>query len=752
MTTNKNRIVLLLRTPYKNDKKEEASDQFFSHLAEILKGRKETISGELVVYDKFLWFFITCPSYLGNIIRGQLNSYYPEVEIEEVKDYTEKIFFNSRYKYFAGCEIGYEQPDLLPFKTYKELNKNPLVSLSGIASSFKSEEIAFIQLVFIPPKREGFLDKIWKHIKKRKQTEPVIDSSEKKENYIELERRKEEASYFKGTIRFLVGGSDLERAKLNLFSMISIYKKALERPKIQKLKEDKISAGYNIKDNRFLQAYKARILGSKKIRLSTEEIATFFHLPYQEEEISQIVQVRSKKAPPPYNLPKLGESEEVAIFGETNYQNERITFGIKQRDRRHHLYIIGKTGVGKSKLIELLVQSDLKVGNGVILLDPHGDLAQETLALVPKERIEDVVYFDPTDADYPIGFNPMFGVSRFEFKQNIAAGFISIFKKIFGLNWNERFEHVLRYTVLALLDYPASNILGIPRMLTDNLFRQSVIRYIGDPLVKKFWTTEFMTWNEQYANEAIVPIINRVGQFISNPLIRNIIGQSQSTFSFEEIINGGKIFIANLSIGKLGEENVELLGSMFVTKIWETVMARASIPEEKRKDVFFYIDEFQNFATTTFANILSEARKYHLSLIFAHQYMQQLTDQIAAAVIGNVGNIISFRVGGDDAQILSKEFEPLFTPNDFINLGIRDFYIKMLIDGQTCIPFSGHTITLVKPADDYSQQIIENSRKKWGRKREVVEEEIKRWEEGEIKIETQEGANLVEEIFPEPII
>jgi len=750
------RSFLLLKPPQNNDKREDAADSFFTQVSEILKGKKITLSAEIAIYGKFLWFFLTCPSYVKETIKGQWQSYYPKGEVLEVKDYTEKLFFSYQPKYLIGCEMYYDQGELLPLLTYKDLKKNPLVALSGVASAFAKNEAGFIQLVLKPAKKENFLRKLAKK-KRQYDRNKTLATSPSAEGYLRLEDEKDEGSYFETTIRFLTTGIEYGKTQLNLSSMMTVYKKSLERTKIQKLKEGSFFQGMKI-----VQAYKNRSPGSRfaignkfRFKFSTSELATFFHLPYKEEEISQVVQITSKRAPAPQNLPKPDkETKNLAIFGETNFQNERTKFGIKNDDRRRHLYIIGKSGTGKSKLLELLIKSDLEAGRGVIVLDPHGDLAKEVLNMVPEKRITEVVYFNPADIDHPIGFNPMEGVGKFEFKQNVVAGFISIFKKLFGLNWNERFEHVLRYTTLALLEYPNASILGIPRMLTDNMFRQEAISYVSDPLVKKFWTTEFSSWNDQFASEAIVPIINKIGQFVANPMIRNIVGQGKSGFSFEEMMNQEKIFIANLSMGQLGEENSALLGSMLVTKIWQTAISRANLDEEKRKDSFMYVDEFQNFATTSFANILSEARKYRLNLTIAHQYVQQLPEEVRATIFGNAGNILSFRVGGEDAQILAKEFEPVFELNDFLNLDIRNFFIKMSIDGATSQPFSAITLTVEKPATDRAKKIIDLSRNKWAQKRAKVEEEIEGWEKGKIPVKPQVPVTTMaeEEFFPEPII
>lgn len=747
-----NRSVLLIRVSPDNSKKEDSASELFSQLAEILKGKKMMLSAEIVIHGKFLWFFVTCPSSIKDIVKGQWYSQYPHAEIEEIKDYALKLFGGADLKYTVGCELYYEHAELIPINTFRDLDTNPIVSLSGIANSFSNDETGIIQLVMQPQKKETVWNKIWKRMKGRNTSSA---------DYAVLQRDKEEKPYYKTTFRFIAQGKIPEKANLNLSSMIAVYKKMLERPKLQKFKVDNYHT-----DRNFVNLFLQRALGRKKYKFSPDEIATIFHPPHAGEEITQVVQVRSKRAPAPQDLPRVDvyNGSDLAIFGETNYQNEKVVFGTKTAERRRHMYIIGKSGMGKSKLLELLMYSDLMNNRGFILMDPHGDLAQEVLNLIPESRAKDVVFFDPSDVEYPIGFNPMEGVGSFEFRQNIVAGFISIFKKLFGLNWNERFEHVLRYTTLALLEYPQASILGIPRMLTDNLFRQDVISYITDPLVKKFWTTEFSAWNEQFASEAIVPIINKIGQFVANPMIRNIVGQAKTGFSLDEIMNQEKILIVNFSKGKLGEENSALLGSMLITKIWETAIARATMPEESRKDAFLYVDEFQNFATSTFANILSEARKYRLNLTVAHQYMQQLPDEVRATIFGNVSNILSFRVGGEDAHILVKEFEPTFGVNDFLNLDLRNFFIKMSIEEKTAQPFSATTINVPHPQKNMIDVIVHNTRSKYAKSKQQVEEEIERWEKGKLSskgggsssappsIQTPPQQEPPDDFFPEPVI
>jgi type IV secretory pathway TraG/TraD family ATPase VirD4 len=411
------------------------------------------------------------------------------------------------------------------------------------------------------------------------------------------------------------------------------------------------------------------------------------------------------------------------------------------------LYIVGKTGSGKSKLLELLLKADIESGKGCCLIDPHGDLAVEILKYVPKNRINDVVYVDPTDRNFPVGFNPLEPVEDYEMRQHLSTFFIAIFKKLFAGNWNARMENLIRYITLALLETPDSNVLGISRILSDTAYRQRVIKQVQDPVVKSFWTNDFKPSDAQYTNEAIVPLMNKVGQFISNPLIRNIIGQKKNVLPFDEFMNQGKIVIINLSKGKLGEENTALLGSMFITKIQQAALARSSIHESDRKDFYFYVDEFQNFATDAFSSILSEARKYRLDLTIAHQYIAQLPDDVKATAFGNVGTIIVFSVGADDAAYLAKEFAPTFTPDDMISLNTREMYIKMSIDGKITPPFSAKTLTVTKPEFDYSEEIINYSRMHYSQNRAGVEHEIARWSDSTHSIDTKDDGD-----FPEPII
>lgn len=426
-----------------------------------------------------------------------------------------------------------------------------------------------------------------------------------------------------------------------------------------------------------------------------------------------------KYAPPPPELPTLGKArpEECSFIGRTNYvtgiEEKKFVFGVKRVDRGRHLYVVGKSGVGKSKFLELLIRQDIAFGHGLCLIDPHGDVIEALLDFIPEERAGDVCLIDPTDSSYPISFNPLANVDQ-EFKHQLTQGLIEVMEKQFGANWTPRLEHVFRFTCLALLDYPYGTMRGMIMMLTDRNYREKVVAYIEDDMVKRFWAIEFADWSEKFDTDAIIPLVNKLGQFLSNPLLRNIFSQKENKVDLEKLMNEKKIVLISLSKGKLGEENSSFFGSMFITKLKQAGMARASMPEVPRDDFYLYVDEFHNVVTETFENLLSEARKYGLCLTMAHQYLQQLVPRVQAAILGNTGTTVVFRVGGEDATALESEMTPVFKAKDMINLGMQEFYIKMTIDGETYDPFSAETLkVLPSPHGSFKAHIVEASRAKY---------------------------------------
>ncbi len=464
-----------------------------------------------------------------------------------------------------------------------------------------------------------------------------------------------------------------------------------------------------------------------------------------------------KYAPPPSRLPvyQRVNPKDVSFFGRTNYEaaleEKKFVFGIKRVDRRRHVYMVGKSGVGKSKLLELLIRQDVAYGEGFCLMDPHGDVISAILDFIPEERVDDVIIIDPSDTQFPVSFNPLANVQP-ELKHQATQGLIEVMEKQFGANWTPRLEHVFRFTCLALLDYPYATMRGMISMLTDRNYRQKVVEYIEDDMVKRFWAIEFADWSEKFDTDAIIPLVNKLGQFISNPLLRNIFAQRENKIDIEEIMNQKKILLINVSKGKLGEENSSFFGSMFITKIHQAGMARAAMPEKDRTDFYLYIDEFQNLVTQTFENLFSESRKYGICNTVAHQYTAQLLPSVLATVLGNTGTMVIFRVGGDDAAKLEKEMTPVFTAKDMINLGMKEFYIKMTIDGDTYDPFSAETLSVLPPAyESMRNQIIAQSRRKYAVPVEIVKQKIKE-EENFVFGGEDKRISGKQEKAPEPIL
>lgn len=468
--------------------------------------------------------------------------------------------------------------------------------------------------------------------------------------------------------------------------------------------------------------------------MNVEELATVYHLPSKMVATPNIYWVRSKKLEPPLDLPTPYNVNNGALtlLGKTNFRGLNQIFGIKEIDRRRHCYVIGKTGMGKSTLLENMIFSDINSGKGVAVVDPHGDLAESVLSFIPKNRINDVVLFNPADRDFPVAFNMLENVDP-AFNTIVCSGLVGIFKKIYAHSWGPRLEHILRNTILSLLEFPGTTMLGITRILQDDVFRKRIIKKIKDPIVKGFWVNEFEKMQPRQRIEAISPILNKVGQFLASPIVRNIVGQPKSAVDLRFMMDKKKIIIVNLSKGLIGEDISSLLGSMIITKFQLDAMSRANVPQDKREDFYLYVDEFQNFATDSFATILSEARKYRLNLTMANQYIAQMPDEVRDAVFGNVGSILSFQVGFDDAEYLSQQFGEEASPVDLTSLSKYTAYMRLLVEGMPTNTFSLDTLS--PPQSDVSaeliQKVIKVSRERYAKKRTFVEEKIKRWSLGE---------------------
>lgn len=432
---------------------------------------------------------------------------------------------------------------------------------------------------------------------------------------------------------------------------------------------------------------------------------------------------------------------DITYFAKTNFRGQEKVFGIKEKDRLQHMYIIGQTGTGKTTLLKNLAIQDIKSGKGLAVIDPHGEFVEDLLDSIPQERIDDTIYFNPADSRYPIGFNVL-EVKNPEHKHLVASGLMAIFTKIWANVWSARMEYILDNCVMALLDTPSTTLMGIPRLLVDKEYRRMIVSNIKDPVVRSFWVNEYEAWDQKFRNEAIVPIQNKVGQFLSTKMARNIVGQSKSTLDIEDIINNRKILLVNVSKGLIGEDNSALLGAMLVTKIQLTAMERVRVDREERHPFFLYVDEFQNFATDAFATILSESRKYGLALIIAHQYINQLVTEtstrVREAVFGNVGTMVTFRVGATDAEFMEIQFAPEIISQDFVNLPNYNIYLKLLVDGISSRPFSALTLPPIPMESSASIKhfIIDASRKKFSRPAEEVEKEIENWS---LPLKTESG-------------
>ncbi len=729
-----------------NPKKEDLFQQVLVNLHNTVKNK--TISLEYFGYEQYTYCYMAVPDDLYETVEGLIYSTFPDAEIIPTKDYTSLL--NPEEQVVAGAQLQYKFFDIYPFKSFEMFTEDSQSGLFSVISKINSGEQVWVQMV-INPKNEtaGYhFKRNW--ARKFARLRSIFHIRDyfrvKSEGSIRKKRKtaadsKYEHNPFDMVVRCAYVAKDAATAKRKLNAVVNSFYQ-FNVTDIQEFSGKKSTTSQS-----FVNTYKKRSLSGHKLA-GDRELATLYHFP-NPDHTPHIVHVLAKKSEPPQDLPKVG-TPEISPFGTTNYHNNYVDFGVKRSDRRRHVYAVGKSGSGKSKMLELLIKKDIEDGKGVGVLDPHGDLVDNIMRYIPEDRIKDVVLFDPSDTEFPIAFNPLVAVDE-AYKMQVTIGFIDIFKKLFGTNWSDRLEHVLRYTTLALLDSPNTTILSILKMLTDKNYRQKIVARIQDSVVKNFWVSEFAAWSEKFDAEAITPLLNKVGQLVSTNMIRNIIGQPESKFDIRDIMDNKKILLMKVSKGLLGEENSGLLGSMIITKIYQAAMQRADVHEENREDFYFYVDEFQNFATDTFSEILSEARKYHLNLTLAHQYMGQLSSLVQKTVFGNVGTIISFRVGSDDAGILAAEYNPIFSERDIINLGVRDFYVKMSVDGQVREAFSARTLDMPPPDNDLTDQIMEHVRKTYCMPRADVDKLLSKWDEaGELSDDNM--APEIEADFEEPLI
>lgn len=741
--------LLLLEIPRTNDKKELAAEQMFAALHGILRPYKELwreglmqdhISFEIASIDKRIRFYVWLPANLKTFVEGQIYAQYPAAQIHELAD--DYAARDLKQPVVYSTELTLTDHETIPIKTFTSFEVDPLASVTATLAKLEEPNEEMWLQVIIRPISDDWHKKGAKQIEKMKgggggiglssilgqafsalSKPPTYEAGSTSKELSEREKSRVSAIEEKGKklgfqvkIRVLYAGNSEATAKLRMQAMVGTFKQ-FNSTNLNGF-QSKFASFERLK----LAEYRTRHFIDKGFILNIEELASIYHLPHTSVETPNIVWATARTSEPPSNVPAYGKhkDEDLSLFGTTNFRGDNTIFGSLRTDRSRHVYILGQTGTGKSKLLELLTLSDIYYDKGFAVVDPHGDYALSMLSFIPERRMNDVIYFNPADRDFPMGFNPL-EVFDPMLKSQISSELVGVMKRMFD-SWGPRLEYILRYTLLALLDYPNATMLDITRMLTDKRFRDDVISHCEDLVVKNFWTIEFASWNEKFATEAVAPVLNKVGAFTANPLIRNIIGQPKSSFNIRNIMDEGKILIVNLSRGIIGEDNAALLGSMLVTKIQLAAMSRADIPRmEDRTPFYLYVDEFQNFATDSFAVILSEARKFGLCLTVANQYISQMEQTVRDAVFGNVGSIITGRVSADDAPYLAKYFEPQFEAGDLVQLANRDFITSMTIAGEKAPAFSFRSLAMPDTQQNNSEAIIKLSHERYSKNRVEVE-------------------------------
>lgn len=696
-----NLTTLLLKIPRNVEITPEAAKTFLSALTQInsvsffqrLMGVKpHALSLEIASVNQQIQFLITCDAELVPFVQTQIQAAYPLVIMEKVHDPLENQTLEVK-------ELKLSKGNFYPIGTYdKFTDVDPLSSVLSVISKAEPTDVIMLQIALEATSPR------W-----QTQGATFADYGIKNEDGTYQPRADktiitEKISYpgFKVSVR-LIGNKN--QTLTELYSSFGVFTRA----------DGNSLRG---KGGKISEALARKVAGRDILNIL--ELATIWHLPSEKIKTEGIAWGTKVLSEPPEDLPNaitITEEEKAHInfFGKTIFKNRDTIFGIKDIDRRRHVWAIGKTGTGKSTLIANMAIDDLKKGRGLAVIDPHGDLSEIILNYIPKRRINDVIYFNPADKDFPIVINPL-EVTNKEEAELVVSGIVSIFNKIFGFSWGPRLEYILRNSLYTLAQVPNSTLKDVPLLLTNKAFRTRIENTIQDPTMKQFWVDEFDKMPDKLQQEAISPILNKVGQFVTSPLIRSVIGQPKSSVKLDDIMNHGKILIANLSQGRLGEDNAALLGAMLITKLQLAAMHRVDMPEELRRDFYLYVDEFQNFATGSFIKIMSEARKYRLNIMLANQYMAQIPEEVIKAILGNAGTIMTFAVGATDAEILFKEFAEVFTQNDMVNLGDYQIATKMTIDGRTSRPFVAHTLPLPISSNLNRGKVIEVSRQRWSKK------------------------------------
>jgi len=718
-----NHTILELKTGRDSEHTPESAVQLFASIPNLrnqwywkLIKKNEQLSFEIVVKNQTIFFQMYVPDRLVNYLKSILVASYPEILIEKIKEDILNSFEENNF--FEMGSFNLKKPQYLPLKTYKDFHEtDPMSAILSTLSKLQEHDRIIIQYVFTKSNEK------WKSGVSVDRT-ATTQSEDSPLQILSIQKqkinKKIDSKSLKTAIRIVISSPSKKRSKV----LLDTLEAAFDVVSDSEGNSLALKRRYVLK-KRLLKKMKARSLkASPKFNLSLDEIATLLHMP--NEKLSTILNISWGKnllGEPPENLPVITrnmdpkEKKDINAFARTHFKNTNVVYGLKRNDRRRHTYVIGKTGTGKSTLLANMAINDLKNDEGMCIIDPHGDLIETILNYIPSRRINDVIYFDPSEKNRTVKLN-LFEGENVVHRELIASGIVSVFKKLYGYSWGPRLEYILRNALLTLLKADQARLSDILELLTNKKFRAKIVDNLDDPILKSFWVDEYNKMQDRQRTESIASILNKVGQFVSSPIVRNIVNARKSSFSIEQAMATGKIILVNLSQGKLGEDNATLLGSMLITKIQLAAMSRVNIPEEERKDFYLYVDEFQNFATDSFSKILSEARKYRLNLTLANQYIAQIPEEVQKAIFGNCGSMISFVMGAEDAQVFAKEYGDQYSTEDLVSLNRYQVINKLSIDSIISKPFPAITLALAKSSNKNRNKVVQVSSERYAKKSE----------------------------------
>lgn len=731
MPNNSPSTILELRTGRDSELTPEAAVQLFSTLPKLkntlwdrLFKTHESLSFEILVQNQTIYFLCHCPNRVVDYLKSALTASYPQLLITKIQgdpvlnflpEFQSQFEIHQQSSSLSMGKLVLNQSELYSLKTYHDFAEvDPLSSMLSVLSHAQPLDLILVQII-VSPDSDNWKKPGWKTINYR-QPSDATESTESSSSNLEPIKKKLNLMALKTSIKVAALTENQDRSN-NLLEQIASSLNAVTQSQSNSLKLKKI----HLFKSHFLETIVNRsFCRNPNIHLSVEELATIFHLPSLKlSSIPNIAWGKRMVGEAPDNLPIITKNtdktskDKINVFAETTFKNQTVKYGLKQADRRRHFYVIGKTGTGKSTMLANMAINDLKNNEGMAVIDPHGDLIEIILDFIPSHRINDVIYFNPADTSDRIVKMNLFEGENVVHRELIASGIISIFHKLYGYSWGPRLEYILRNALLTLLSTPQSNLSDVIRLLVDAKFRQNIVAKLEDPILKDYWLKEYNQQTDRLRTESISSILNKIGQFVSSPLIRNVVDARKSSFSIENAMDEGKILLANLSQGKLGEDNATLLGAMLITKIQLAAMSRVHIDEEERRDFYLYVDEFQNFATESFVKILSEARKYRLNLTLANQYVAQIPEEVQKAIFGNCGSIASFVMGADDADLFNKEYGHLYTQDDLVNLSRHQIINKISIDNIISRPFPAQTLPPLSNKNSNREKVINVSRERY---------------------------------------